>query len=166
MYYSTKRQAFLVDQGYSFKTITHLHGMESMKDLAFRGAQERRELLQDVMLQNEMSADVENIDGDLFSGRSQVRAGRGARGSGGGSGGAGGSGSNAAQGARRMAGMLSDLSGGQDMAYMEYNRGKNAEAKAGRGGRGGRGGKKQVGPQNAFVRKLQRENDRKRAANG
>ncbi|KAI9667063.1 MAG: hypothetical protein M1831_001240 [Alyxoria varia] len=173
MYYSTKRQAFLVDQGYSFKTITHLHGMETMKDLAFRNAHERRELLQDVMLQNEMSNDVENIDGDLFSGRSQVRAGRGAKGgagggAGGGSGGA--HGANAVQGAKRMAGMLSDLSGGQDMAYMEYNKGRNAEMK-GRGGGGagaGRGGgnkKGQQGPQNAFIRKLQRENVRKRQAN-
>ena len=28
MYYSTKRQQFLIDQGYSFKVITHLDGLE------------------------------------------------------------------------------------------------------------------------------------------
>lgn len=30
MYYSTKRQQFLIDQGYSFKVITELRGMEEM----------------------------------------------------------------------------------------------------------------------------------------
>ena len=42
MYYSTKRQAFLVDQGYAFKVITHLSGMEQLPDLAYSSARERR----------------------------------------------------------------------------------------------------------------------------
>merc|ERR1711881_58596 len=45
MHYSAKRQAFLVDQGYAFKVITHLSGMEQLPDLAYASARERRELL-------------------------------------------------------------------------------------------------------------------------
>ena len=102
MYYSSKRQAFLVDQGYAFKVITHLQGIEDLPGLAYASPAERRELLQDVMLQNETSADVEKIDGDLFEAPSN-----GLRGKTGGVA--------AKKGAKRTAGMLSDLSGGQDM---------------------------------------------------
>ena len=35
MYYATKRQRFLVDQGYAFKVITHLQGIDSLPGLAF-----------------------------------------------------------------------------------------------------------------------------------
>lgn len=59
MYYSTKRQAFLVDQGYAFKVITHLSGMEQLPDLAYSSARERRELLQQVLLKNEDAAGLE-----------------------------------------------------------------------------------------------------------
>lgn len=138
MFYSSKRQAFLVDQGYAFKVITHLQGIEQLKGLAFTTAQERRELLQDVMLQNEVSADIEKVDDDLFSARQNIRGGV----SGGGS---------KKLGAKRTAGALSELSGGQDMAYIEYNRSRNKDLK-------GKGG------QNAFVKKLRRDNERKRAA--
>lgn len=101
MYYSSKRQAFLVDQGYAFKVITHLQGIENLPGLAYASPSERRELLQEVMLQNETSADVEKVDDDLFSTRSG-----GSRGKIGGMG---------KKGARRMAGTLGELSGGQDM---------------------------------------------------
>lgn len=117
MYYSSKRQAFLVDQGYAFKVITHLQGIERLDMLAYSSPAERRELLQEVMLQNETSADVEKVDDDLFSTRSN---GGGARGK---------SQSMAKKGAKRTAGMLSDLSGGQDMAYIEYNKSRNKELK-------------------------------------
>lgn len=100
MYYSSKRQAFLVDQGYAFKVITHLQGIENLPGLAYASPAERRELLQEVMLQNETSADVEKIDDDLFGARS---------------GGPKGKGTVAKKGAKRTAGMLSELSGGQDM---------------------------------------------------
>ncbi|MCJ1441067.1 MAG: transcription factor TFIIH complex ERCC-3 subunit [Stictis urceolatum] len=111
MFYSSKRQAFLVDQGYSFKVITHLSGIESLQGLAYASSLERRELLQEVMLQNETSADIEAIDDDLFSSKSgRLRAG--------------------AKGARRTAGTLSELSGGRDMAYIEYNKSRNKELKS------------------------------------
>ena len=112
MVYSAKRQAFLVDQGYAFKVITHLQGIDKLPGLAYSTISERKELLAEVMLQNEMSAETEQVTDDLFSSlgsRSRNRAG--------------------ARGAKRTAGMLSDLSGGQDMAYIEYNKSKNKELK-------------------------------------
>ena len=101
MYYSSKRQAFLVDQGYAFKVITHLQGIENLPGLAYASPGERRELLQEVMLQNETSADVEKIDDDVFGIRSNGPRSKG-RGV-------------AQKGTKRTAGLLSDLSGGQDM---------------------------------------------------
>src|SRR5271156_405812 len=53
MYYSTKRQAFLVDQGYAFKTITHLAGMDDMSGLAYSSLHDQRELLNNVLLVND-----------------------------------------------------------------------------------------------------------------
>lgn len=138
MYYSSKRQAFLVDQGYAFKVITHLHGIENLPGLAYASPADRRELLQEVMLQNETSADVEKVDDDLFSNRSAGPRAKGALVD--------------RKGAKRTASLLSDLSGGQDMvimisipyvnlefstkltdtfpqAYIEYNKSRNKELK-------------------------------------
>ncbi|KAK7902714.1 DNA repair helicase RAD25 [Exophiala xenobiotica] len=67
MAYSAKRQAFLVDQGYAFKTITHLAGMSEMAGLAYTTARERNELLAHVMLQQESEADVEKIEDNMWS---------------------------------------------------------------------------------------------------
>ncbi|MBE7181041.1 MAG: helicase-associated domain-containing protein, partial [Terriglobus roseus] len=131
MYYSSKRQAFLVDQGYAFKVITHLHGIDALPNLAFTAPADRLELLQDVMLQSEDTAAVERIDGDLFSG---AGAGGGAR----------------KRGVRRTAGALSELSGGQGMAYVEYQKSRNKELKG-------------KGAHNSFMRKMRREQERKRA---
>ncbi|KAL8997724.1 MAG: hypothetical protein Q9169_003053 [Polycauliona sp. 2 TL-2023] len=140
MYYSSKRQAFLVDQGYAFKVITHLQGIEQLPGLAFTSPSERRELLQEVMLQNETSADVEKIDDDLFGARSS-----GARASGGGL---------HKKGAKRTAGMLAELSGGRDMAcdrprtaYIEYNKSRNKELK---------------GKHNPLFKKFNREADKRK----
>ncbi|KAK4697000.1 DNA excision repair protein ERCC-3, partial [Lecanoromycetidae sp. Uapishka_2] len=115
MYYSSKRQAFLVDQGYAFKVITHLQGIENLPNLAYASPRDRRELLQDVMLQNETSADVERVDDDQFSrwsdGTRQKAAGTNKG------------------GVKRTAGMLSELAGGQDMAYVEHDMGRKKPAK-------------------------------------
>lgn len=146
MVYSTKRQAFLVDQGYAFKVITHLAGIENMKGLAFNTAMERRELLQDVMLQNEMSAaQEEKIDDNLWEAEGTGRR-RGV-----------GHGKKGAQPVRRMAGTLQDLSGGQDMAYIEYNKSRNSQLK-----RGEKGKKEAFHP---FMRKLNREMERRKKQN-
>lgn len=99
MYYSAKRQAFLVDQGYAFKVITQLDGLDETPDLAFQTPQERRELLAEVMRQNALTSQIETIKGDLFSSASDRK-----------------------KKAKRSAGLLSDLSGGQDMAYAEFGK--------------------------------------------
>ncbi|KAK9462969.1 P-loop containing nucleoside triphosphate hydrolase protein [Lipomyces oligophaga] len=115
MYYSTKRQAFLVDQGYAFKVITHLQGLEKLPDLAYATAAERRELLQSVLLQNEDAAGLEaGDDADNFVGRGSSYVKRN---------------NSAGAGAKRATGTLSSLAGGEDMAYVEYNRSRNKSAK-------------------------------------
>lgn len=112
MYYSTKRQAFLVDQGYAFKVITHLHGMEELPNLAYSSARERRELLQEVLLQNEEMAGLEaGDDAENFVGRGANVLKKPGK-------------------ARRVVGNMSNLAGGDDMAYVEYNKSRNKELKA------------------------------------
>ncbi|RYP54428.1 hypothetical protein DL769_010352 [Monosporascus sp. CRB-8-3] len=108
MYYSTKRQAFLVDQGYSFKVITQLAGMDKMEGLVFSTPQERRELLQKLVVDTEAkrTLDTEDVTDDLF-----WSAGRKKR------------------GVRRTAGTLTELSGGQDMAYIEQRKSANKALK-------------------------------------
>lgn len=108
MYYSTKRQAFLVDQGYAFKVITHLSGMEQLPDLAYATNRERRELLQQVLLKNEDAAGVEvgDDEGTNFAGKGPKFEG---------------------SSASRTAGSLAGLAGGEDMAYIEYSKNKNKE---------------------------------------
>lgn len=104
MFYSTKRQAFLVDQGYAFKVITHLSGMEQLPSLAYLTARERRELLQQVLLKNEDAADTEiGDDRDTNFVRDRKTT------------------------AVRTAGSLAGLAGGEDMAYIEYSKNKNKE---------------------------------------
>lgn len=107
MFYSTKRQAFLVDQGYSFKVITQLSGMEQMDGLVFASAQLRRELLQKVIIDTEKNRAGDDEDGtdDLFYAKNKRR------------------------GVRRTAGTLGELSGGQDMAYIEQRKSANKSLK-------------------------------------
>lgn len=113
MYYSTKRQAFLVDQGYAFKVITHLHGMEQLPNLAYATARERRELLQEVLFQSEDKAGLEaGDDAENFVGRSSSLIPKRHKGP---------------SKASRTIGTLSALAGGEDMAYVEYNKSRNKE---------------------------------------
>ncbi|CDK28205.1 unnamed protein product [Kuraishia capsulata CBS 1993] len=108
MYYSTKRQAFLVDQGYAFKVITHLHGMENLPNLAYSTSKERRELLQEILLKNEDAAgieygeDSENLVGGGVDKRARFNA-------------------------SRTVGSLASLAGGEDMAYVEHSKNRNKE---------------------------------------
>lgn len=50
MNYSRKRQRFLVNQGYSYKVITKLAGMENEPDLLYKTREEQGQLLQQVSL--------------------------------------------------------------------------------------------------------------------
>ncbi|KAI8962496.1 DNA repair helicase rad25 [Daldinia sp. FL1419] len=106
MYYSTKRQAFLVDQGYSFKVITSLTGMENMEGLVFKTPMERRELLASIVTDTEKSVekDADDPNDDVFNFSRR-------------------------RGIRRTAGGLDDLSGGKDMAYIEQRKGANKALK-------------------------------------
>lgn len=48
MNYSRKRQRFLVNQGYSYKVITKLAGMDEEPDLFYKNRDEQGQLLQQV----------------------------------------------------------------------------------------------------------------------
>lgn len=109
MYYSSKRQAFLVDQGYAFKVITKLANIDQTPNLAFASAAERRELLQRTLIDNEKGTEEDVVTDDLFG----AKPGRGKR----------------KGGVRRTAGTLGELSGGQDMAYIEQNKAVNKTLK-------------------------------------
>jgi len=135
MYYSSKRQAFLVDQGYAFKVITQLANIENTPDLAFATPQESRELLQRTLVDNERGGEDDVETDDLFG-----KASRGRK----------------KAGVRRTAGMLSELAGGQDMAYVEQNKAANKALR--------QGGKKKAGGegQSKFFKGIQREKDKSR----
>lgn len=117
MYYSTKRQQFLVDQGYSFKVITELQGIQHMPDLIFRTRSEQIELLSSVLILGDDAADVGTdlmgsewaddvrFAADGTSNESKMFG--------------------AVPRAARSAGSLGALSGAQHMSYSERNRSQN-----------------------------------------
>ncbi|XP_044130652.1 general transcription and DNA repair factor IIH helicase subunit XPB isoform X2 [Bufo gargarizans] len=104
MAYSTKRQRFLVDQGYSFKVITKLAGMEE-EDLAFSTKEEQQQLLQKVLAASDLDAEEEVVAGE-FGSKSSTHLGR-------------------------RVGTMSSMSGADDTVYMEYqaHRSKGANSK-------------------------------------
>jgi DNA excision repair protein ERCC-3 len=61
MYYSTKRQQFLIDQGYAFKVITNLEGIDSDPTLVFKTKNEQLDLLKSVLLTNEVRCYMQRI---------------------------------------------------------------------------------------------------------
>uniref|UniRef100_A0A803W885 General transcription and DNA repair factor IIH helicase/translocase subunit XPB n=1 Tax=Ficedula albicollis TaxID=59894 RepID=A0A803W885_FICAL len=71
MAYSTKRQRFLVDQGYSFKVITKLAGMEE-EELSFSTKEEQQQLLQKVLQASDLDAEEEVVAGEYGSKSAQV----------------------------------------------------------------------------------------------
>jgi len=112
MYYSTKRQQFLIDQGYAFKVITHLDGLTNMPDLVYKTRDEQIELLQSVLLANESEAelgsDIRASEGDLAGTVTSKDFGP-----------------TRFPTAHRTAGSLSALSGAQHMSYIEQNKSAN-----------------------------------------
>ncbi|PIO25656.1 hypothetical protein AB205_0069890 [Aquarana catesbeiana] len=104
MAYSTKRQRFLVDQGYSFKVITKLAGMEE-EELAFSTKEDQQQLLHKVLAASDLDAEEEIVAGE-FGSKSLTHVGR-------------------------RVGTMSSMSGADDTAYMEYHtpRNKNAAGK-------------------------------------
>eukprot|EP00116_Pleurobrachia_bachei_P002369 sb/3462631/ len=66
MYYSNKRQRFLVNQGYAFKVINRLEGMEEA-DLQYSTKAEQADLLQKVLAATDADAETEDIPQDGIS---------------------------------------------------------------------------------------------------
>ncbi|KAJ3343024.1 hypothetical protein HDU93_000194 [Gonapodya sp. JEL0774] len=100
MYYSTKRQQFLIDQGYSFKVITKLAGMESTPDLAFSTLKDQLGLLYEVQSQSAEIADeekVEDMEDNAYGGGTSA-------------------------GYKKVSGSMTSLSGADNMAYVELNK--------------------------------------------
>lgn len=96
MYYSSKRQQFLIDQGYQFQVITELKGMETLPDLVYATPKEQLELLRSVIMASEADAEEEDIaDTDDIE---------------------------AAAGYVRKTADVGALTGADDMAYLEYNK--------------------------------------------
>ncbi|GBG62934.1 hypothetical protein CBR_g34305 [Chara braunii] len=64
MYYSTKRQQFLIDQGYSFKVITGLPPRDAGQDLCFGLREEQLDMLRKVLAAGEEEAGLEKLAED------------------------------------------------------------------------------------------------------
>ncbi|OCH95466.1 DNA helicase [Obba rivulosa] len=113
MFYSTKRQQFLIDQGYAFKVITHLDGLEDLPDLVYKSRDEQIELLSSVLLANESEADlgtdVRAGEGDLAGTITSKDFGLPSK----------------FPSAQRTTGSLTALSGAQHMSYVEQNKSAN-----------------------------------------
>ncbi|CAG5097082.1 Oidioi.mRNA.OKI2018_I69.XSR.g14925.t1.cds [Oikopleura dioica] len=67
MAYSTKRQRFLVNQGYAFKIITELPGLKEDMSLSFSTREEQQVLLQRVLAANDADADEEAMPSEFQS---------------------------------------------------------------------------------------------------
>jgi DNA excision repair protein ERCC-3 len=98
MYYSSKRQRFLINQGYSYKVINKLGDLEN-ENLYYSKKEEQHELLQKVLSANESAADEEESGGVTnfkTAGASQI--------------------------SRTGGGTMSSLSGGDEGLYMDVRR--------------------------------------------
>ncbi|KAF8442411.1 P-loop containing nucleoside triphosphate hydrolase protein [Boletus edulis BED1] len=117
MFYSTKRQQFLIDQGYAFKVITHLDGLEDLEDLVYKTKDEQIELISSVLLANESEAelgtDIRGSEGDLAGTITSKDFGVAKF-----------------PGAQRTTGSLTALSGAQHMSYVEQNKSANKKLAA------------------------------------
>jgi DNA excision repair protein ERCC-3 len=65
MYYSTKRQQFLIDQGYSFKVITSLPPADTGADLSYHKLSDQLDLLSKVLSAGDEAAGIEQLDEDM-----------------------------------------------------------------------------------------------------
>ncbi|KAJ6701752.1 DNA REPAIR HELICASE XPB1-LIKE [Salix koriyanagi] len=98
MYYSTKRQQFLIDQGYSFKVITSLPPPDSGADLSYHRLEDQLGLLAKVLSAGDDAVGLEQLDEDADD--------------------------IALHKARRYMGSMSAMSGANGMVYMEYSTGQ------------------------------------------
>ncbi|XP_075518031.1 general transcription and DNA repair factor IIH helicase/translocase subunit XPB1 [Primulina tabacum] len=98
MYYSTKRQQFLVDQGYSFKVITSLPPSDSGPELNYHYLDDQLALLGKVLSAGDDLVGLEQLEEDADG--------------------------IALEKARRSVGSMSAMSGASGMVYMEYDTGQ------------------------------------------
>lgn len=92
MSFSRKRQRFLVNQGYSYKVITKLAGMDQDQELLYKTKEEQAKMLQMVLTASDNDADEERVPGEI-GGRTV-----------------------------RRPGTMASMSGADDNVYMEYKR--------------------------------------------
>uniref|UniRef100_A0A1B6E978 General transcription and DNA repair factor IIH helicase/translocase subunit XPB n=3 Tax=Auchenorrhyncha TaxID=1955247 RepID=A0A1B6E978_9HEMI len=97
MSYSRKRQRFLVNQGYSYKVLTKLAGMEEEPDMMYKTREEQGVLLQQVLAASETDADEERVPGEGLVNRGGPST-------------------------SRRTGNMASMSGADDAVYMEYRR--------------------------------------------
>ncbi|MED6119764.1 General transcription and DNA repair factor IIH helicase subunit xpb1 [Stylosanthes scabra] len=98
MYYSTKRQQFLIDQGYSFKVITSLPPPDEGPRLSYFHLDDQLALLSKVLSAGDDAVGLEQLEEDT----DEI----------------------ALRHARRSQGSMSAMSGAKGMVYMEYSTGK------------------------------------------
>ncbi|CAA6671263.1 unnamed protein product [Spirodela intermedia] len=103
MFYSTKRQQFLIDQGYSFKIITSLPPPDSGAELSYHRLEDQLDLLNKVLNAGDDAVGLEQLEEDTDG--------------------------MALQKARRTVGSMSAMSGARGMFYMEYRTSSAEEAK-------------------------------------
>ncbi|XP_021820838.1 DNA repair helicase XPB1 [Prunus avium] len=99
MYYSTKRQQFLIDQGYSFKVITGLPPPDSGPELNYHRLDDQLALLTKVLSAGDEAVGLEQLEEDADD--------------------------IALHKARRFGGSMSAMSGANGMVYMEYSTGRH-----------------------------------------
>jgi DNA excision repair protein ERCC-3 len=136
MYYSSKRQGFLIDQvssfsfsfvgvgqadnqGYAFKVITELHGIDEMEDLVFKTQGQQISLLEEVLNASSDASETADHYMRLNGGRHQHKPTRGQPQAESSSAAAAGAGVGAV---KRFIAPLEHLSGGQNMSYQERNK--------------------------------------------
>ncbi|MCL7040217.1 hypothetical protein MKW94_017118 [Papaver nudicaule] len=98
MYYSAKRQQFLIDQGYSFKIITSLPPPDSGADLGYHSLNDQLHLLN--MILNAGDDMVSTEESDEYTNDAVLEA-------------------------RRTVGSMSAMSGANKNVYPEYSKGKH-----------------------------------------
>eukprot|EP00835_Amoeboradix_gromovi_P001183 NODE_49_length_27162_cov_0.380039.p3 type:complete len:674 gc:universal NODE_49_length_27162_cov_0.380039:10476-12497(+) len=99
MFYSQKRQQFLIDQGYAFKVVTHLQGIDKAS-LYFSTTSEQRELLKLIIMATETDISKQDVLPEMDE-LTEVSA---------------------AANIKKATAAMSALTGADDMTYQEYNK--------------------------------------------
>ncbi|KFK33015.1 hypothetical protein AALP_AA6G319200 [Arabis alpina] len=105
MYYSTKRQQFLIDQGYSFKVITSLPPPDAGSSLSYHSQEEQLSLLAKVLNAGDDLVGLEQLEEDTDGKALQSWK------------------------LKRSNGSMSNFSGSRNMAYLEYNKSASKKPK-------------------------------------